>query len=141
MDLKEFVKETLVQITEGVSTAQDQVRLLGGYVNPASTSQPKQTDMDHLSTIGDGQNVFLVNFDVAVSSSEEKIGEGNAKLKVASFINIGAEGGKGTSNSTTNRISFKIPLALPVDHESLNKLKERKEKQQRQVDQLNRNLR
>lgn len=35
MDLKEFVRETLVQIATGVKDAQIDVRALGGIVNPA----------------------------------------------------------------------------------------------------------
>ncbi len=34
MDLKEFVKESLVQITEGVKEAQEECNKLGGLVNP-----------------------------------------------------------------------------------------------------------
>jgi len=35
MELKEFVKETLIQITKGVKESQGDISDLGGYVNPA----------------------------------------------------------------------------------------------------------
>lgn len=41
MDLKEFVRETLVQIATGVKDAQSDVRALGGIVNPAAQNPSK----------------------------------------------------------------------------------------------------
>jgi hypothetical protein len=121
MDLKDFVKETLVQISSGVKDAQEPIRAQGGYVNPAArvhqTSNPA-----HFTTIEDGQAVFLVDFDVAVSVSEEIEKGATAKLKVASILDIGAGGKKDSSSSVTNRIGFKVPLALPVDAESKKRL-------------------
>jgi len=88
MNLKDFVKETVVQIASGVKEAQEAVRAHGGFVNPAARVAPKASDYSHLGGIGDGQNVFLIDFDVAVNVSEETKGGAEAKLKVASVINL-----------------------------------------------------
>jgi hypothetical protein len=70
MDLKDFVKETLVQISTGVQESIEEVRESGGYSNPAAVGSSKTSDNSHFGSMGEGQNVFLVNFDVAVTVDE-----------------------------------------------------------------------
>lgn len=118
MDLKDFVKETLVQISTGVKDSQDEIRKLGGSANPASRTSPSSTNQVHLTQLENGQGVYLIDFDVAVNVSEESGVEAGAKLSVASVFSIGGSGTTGSSSTSTNRISFKVPLALPIDVES-----------------------
>ena len=140
MDLKDFVKETLVQISSGVKEAQDAVRQLGGYANPAARVSPKQTDQSHLTQIESGQNVFMIDFDVAVNVSEESEAGAEAKLKVASILSLGGGGKAGTSSTATNRISFKVPLALPVDEESKKRMLQSEAEEARAIAEMNRDL-
>lgn len=137
MDLKDFVKETLIQISSGVKEAQNTVRELGGYANPAARVLPKESDQSHLTQIESGQNVFMIDFDVAINVSEEGETGAEAKLKVASFLNVGGSGKSGTSSSTTNRISFKVPLALPVDEVSKNRMLKSEEETAAEITAMN----
>lgn len=116
MDLQDFVKETLVQIASGVQAAQAEVRASGGIVNPAiqATSQ----NITNVVPGVDGQNVYFVDFDVAVTVKDQSGTDGRAKLKVASFLSAGLGAELTTSNASTNRLTFKIPLAFPVDQKS-----------------------
>ncbi|MBN8716747.1 MAG: hypothetical protein J0H95_07200 [Xanthomonadales bacterium] len=114
MDLKEFVKETIVQIASGVREAQEAVRPLGAIVNPASLA-PAPGGGSYFATIQDMHHVFLVDFDVAVSVSETAGTNASAKLNVATLLSLGAGGQSGNSTAATNRLSFKVPLALPLD--------------------------
>jgi len=120
MDIKDFVRDTLVQISNGVREAQDVVREDGGYVNPAARVGAKDTAESHLTTINDGQSVFLVDFDIAVTVAEENSAEGEAKLKIASVLSVGGGAGTTTESTSSSRIGFKVPLALPVDEVSKN---------------------
>ena len=124
MELKHYVRETLIQIVSGVEAAQAEVRECGGYVNPAHRVSSKTSDESHFGSIGTGQNIFLVDFDVAVSVVEETGTNAKAKLDVASLLSLSAGGESGGSSSATNKISFKVPLALPVDSVSEEQLKE-----------------
>lgn len=133
MDLKEFIKESLVQIAAGVKESQAAVRDACGYVNPAVRVLPKNTDNAHMTYLPDGRNVFLVDFDVAVTVSESEKAKGGAKLQVASFVKLGGNVGGTSSSSATNRLTFKVPLALPADEESLDVLKESDERQKRRI--------
>src|SRR3970040_1281168 len=117
MHLDEFVKATLVQIVRGVHDAQEAVRDLGGIVNPATLGASPNAG-SYFATVDNMHHVFLVDFDVAVEVSESTGTNAEAGLSVASFAKLGAGGKSANSNSTSNRIAFKVPLALPIDKAS-----------------------
>jgi len=127
VELKDFVKETLIQISSGVNAAISEVRESGGYVNPAVKIDITKSDGSHFSNLPTGQNVFLIDFDVAVSVEEQSGTNAEAKIKVASFFSLGAGGKSDQKLSTTNRIQFKVPLGLPVDPVTSEELQEREE--------------
>ena len=122
MGLKEFVKETLIQISSGVKEAQDEVRKIGGVVNPATLLSTNVSGA-YFSTIDDMHHVFLVDFDVAVAVSENAGTNAQAKLNVATFFSLGAGGQSANASATTNRLSFKVPLAFPLDEMTRAKLR------------------
>ena len=123
MELKDFVRESLKQIVEGVSEAQEPIRRLGGYVNP--TVRPKGTNEAHFGEfLPSGQQVLLVDFDVAVTINEQTGTHAQAKLQVASFLSLGAGGNSGDAQQTTQRMKFKVPLALPLDSEATRQTQE-----------------
>ena len=122
MELKEFIRETLAQIAAGVEGAQTEVRDAGGFVNPAHRAGKQEQDKSHFGSLTSGQNIFLVDFDVTVTVIEATETEGKAKLSVAGFLNLGTGGQSNASSTATNRISFKVLLAMPVDAVSLEEL-------------------
>ncbi len=122
MELKEFIRETLAQIAAGVEGAQTEVRDAGGFVNPAHRVGKQEQDKSHFGSLTSGQNIFLVDFDVTVTVIEATETEGKAKLNVAGLLNLGTGGQSNASSTATNRISFKVPLAMPVDAVSLDDL-------------------
>lgn len=140
MELKEFIKETLVQISEGIEAAQTEVRESGGFVNPAHRVKVDNSDKSHFGSTENGQNIFLVDFDVSVTVTEGTGTDAQAKLKVGSLVNLGAGGKSSQSSNTTNRISFKVPVSLPVDSVSQEQLKERdlrlEERRRKQTEQI-----
>ncbi len=123
MELKEFVKEALTQITEGVNEAQSSIRELGGYVNPA-VRIGKAASQSHVSSLSDGQNIYTVDFNIAISVAENTGTKADGKLSVASILTIGGGASSSESNSTLSKIAFKVPLALPVDPTSMQNLKD-----------------
>lgn len=87
MKLEEFVRQTLLDVTNGVATAKEKSKLwiAPGYV--------------------DGEKVFspqLINFDIAVTVSKEAGGG----IQVWSFGELSAKG----NTEHTNRISFAVPI-------------------------------
>lgn len=127
MELKDFIRETLAQIAAGVEAAQTEVRDAGGFVNPAHRIGRQDSDKSHFGSLTSGQNIFLVDFDVTVTVVEATETEGKAKLNVAGLLNLGTGGQSNASSTATNRISFKVPLAMPVDAVSSEELKKQDE--------------
>ncbi|MDZ7890196.1 MAG: hypothetical protein U5L73_00380 [Rhodoferax sp.] len=66
--------------------------------------------------------------------------EGKAKLNVAGLLNMGTGGQSNASSTATNRICFKVPLAMPVDAVSLEELQRQDqalaERRRRQTEQI-----
>lgn len=123
MELGEFVQQSLTQIVSGVKASQDDVRSQGGYINPAIfASSPGNVGITHFGSVGNGQNVLLVDFDVAVTVTDTIEGGVGGKLSVAAFFKVEAGGKGSTASEATSRIRFKVPLALPVDLVSKQKL-------------------
>ncbi len=112
MNIEDFVRETLVQITTGVVQAQRQLDSSGALVNPDMHFIGK----DH--SIGEakhraGEVVSLVEFDVAVRVAEGKETKGGIGV-VAGVISLGSAGKSDSSSGSETRIKFKVPLLLPV---------------------------
>lgn len=87
MNLDEFVKKTLLDITTGVSSAQDEALL---YIAPGRVEGEKLTGAQ------------IVHFEVAVTVSKEA----SAGIRVLSF----GEGKAGGSFQEVSRISFDVPV-------------------------------
>jgi len=116
MELKDFVKETLIQIIKGVKDAQIEVQKAGGMVNPtlrvladkgASAAVLGQPSGEH-----GGNYVFLVDFDVAVIVEEGKETKGGIGV-VTGIFSLGSQGKSDQIASNTSRIQFKVPILLP----------------------------
>ena len=134
MELSEFVKQSLTQIVAGVKASQDEIRNQGGYVNPAVfASSPGNVGTTHFGSVDDGQNVLLVDFDVAVTITDTIEGGVGGKLSVASLFKVEAGGKGSTASEATSRIRFKVPLALPVDPITKQKLDAEVAEQNRSV--------
>lgn len=136
MELKEFVTQALTQISEGVKESQESIRELGGYVNPA-VRIGASAGASHVSSLSDGQNIYTVDFNIAISVAESSGANAGAKLTVASVLNLGGGTNSSESNSTLSNISFKVPLALPVDPVSLSNLKSEDAESERQFRAVN----
>lgn len=111
MEVKDFVRETLIQISKGITEAEETISGLGGIVNPPMHAT--QNSNNHAGQIEQGRNVYTVDFNIVVEISKEK--EGNAKLSVISMFNAEGNAKLAQSNSTVNTISFAIPIAYPIN--------------------------
>ncbi|MCP4393817.1 MAG: hypothetical protein GY804_06070 [Alphaproteobacteria bacterium] len=104
MQLKDFIKTTLVDISEAVYEAKNQVAdktaIASGFLE------------------GEFQQATHIEFDIAVTAKDEENnkleGNGNIGAKIIEVINANASvGKKSEQNSATehsSRISFKVPI-------------------------------
>jgi hypothetical protein len=91
MDLKEFVKNVLLEVNEAVDEAGE-----------ATSREIRFTQTNSARTI---------EFDVAVTASKETAGEGKAGVKVLTFIDAGGKIAQQTTNSTVSRVQFGLYIS------------------------------
>ena len=107
MDLKTFVSTTLQEIVAGISEAKAAIEQIdsSARINPTMRSHNSQR-----SAI---TNEKPVEFDVAVTVSEEAGGGGKAGVKIASLFEVGGEAKSRSASETVSRIKFSVGLAQP----------------------------
>jgi hypothetical protein len=110
MELGEFVRDALVQLVSGVSAAQRDAAASGARIAPQV-----RISMDSTGLLEEGTNrpLHLVEFDIAITATEEK-GK-SAKIGVLSAaLSIGGEGHAGKHSELVSRVRFRVPIAYPT---------------------------
>jgi hypothetical protein len=116
MDLKEFIKESLVQISEGINEANVALESSGASVNPkgirAYSKDAKaygriESNFKHRDNL-----VHMVSFDVALHAEAGSESGGGLKLSIAS-IGANANTKSKDSEKSESLIKFEIPMKYP----------------------------
>lgn len=115
MELKDYIAETLVQITNGIIEAQRQLSDVDVIVNPAKTYGGKGNiwigkDPDNGPVL---RRVQEVEMKIGVISSEEVTGDGGAKVHLG-VLNLGAGVEEKGVERNENYVKFSIPVSFPV---------------------------
>ena len=118
MDLKDFVKESLVQISYGINDANSELSGTGAIITPLNVivnSENSQaygrTGQPH-SPHENSRVVERGEFDVAVAAEQGEQTNGGIKLAIAT-IGLGVGGQSDKSNRSESRIKFTIPVVFP----------------------------
>jgi hypothetical protein len=110
MEIREFVRDVLTEIIEGIAEAQNRVGV-GGYVAPDAIGSHQfaaDSGVYHSSRIIS----TAVKFDMAVTAETSREGGTGAKLRVAVFeADIG--GKIDAKNTQVSRIQFSVPILMP----------------------------
>lgn len=109
MDIKDFVENTLLQIVQGVNSANEQLKDSGAIISSKDV-RPLREGTTYNTRTGDLVN--LIEFDIAVTVNEKDTANGGAGIKIVG-ISIGGSLQNETSNQSISRIKFSIPLTLP----------------------------
>jgi hypothetical protein len=112
MKLQDFVSETLKEIIDGVVTAQNYAKEKKALINPTDISTWGTGKGDRLYHPNTSSFVYEINFDVAVTTVEEKGTKGGIGIFVGS-LGVGAQGKSDTINSSVSRIQFLVPIVFP----------------------------
>lgn len=110
MELKEFIKATVTDIVSAVSELQVELAENGAIVNPPLPNPVSNGSVN----VGKGNEpIQRLTFDVALTTTETSSVDGGAKGGVAIFsAKVGA--GQQSSSQNVSRLSFAIPVVLPV---------------------------
>ncbi|MFT5708356.1 MAG: hypothetical protein ACI9ES_002658 [Oceanospirillaceae bacterium] len=112
MDLKDFVKNTLVQIIDGVIEAESELEEKGATVNPVGGNFDQKQLGGRTWSFKDGITE-IVEFDVALTNSEKEGTAGGIGVLLGG-INLGAKGASEESITSVTRIKFSVPVLLPT---------------------------
>jgi hypothetical protein len=100
MELKEFIKKVLTDTVEAVDETSDSSSRIINLANRVDRR--------------------TVEFDVAVSAEETTSKEGEAGVRVLSFMEAGADIGIQSKNSTVSRITFGVDVSSSTKAEISN---------------------
>ena len=111
MNIEDFVSTSLTQIIAGVKKAQLNEANEGAQISPAN-----------LNVVGGGSLIYEtesalvaqeVEFDIAVTATEDSKTGGGGEVAVLGVVNVGAKAQSGKSNESVSRLKFKVALILP----------------------------
>lgn len=115
MELKEFIKEVLADITDAVAESQQELKN-GCIIAPIINNR---NNTDNLVKLNKGGYAIVsnVHFDVAVTLNEDT--DRKTKIGVlSSALSLGTEKKRGVISSEVSKITLDIPILLP--YKSLN---------------------
>ncbi|MEJ1402550.1 MAG: hypothetical protein RPU61_03405 [Candidatus Sedimenticola sp. (ex Thyasira tokunagai)] len=117
MELKEFIKQSLVQINQAIEESNEELKNSAAVINPGCI----QINSENSQAYGrqsskaiheDNKVVHKVGFDVAVYAQDDQKAGGGAKISIAS-IGLGADAEVKHSNKSESRLRFSIPVIYP----------------------------
>lgn len=111
MELKEFIKTAITDITDAVSELQAGLGN-GAIVNP---TLPNPIALKTLTVDDEIRPIEQLAFDVAVTATEASGIDGSAKAGISIFgAKIGTESSAKTEN--VSRLTFSVPIVFPTTH-------------------------
>lgn len=107
MELKEFIKETLTQIVDGVVAAQEATLNTGAIISPADA----KTKDERIHTRGNDY-IGSVYFEVGLTNIEGENSKHGIGVWLGS-IGIGTQSNDETGKAAVTNIKFSVPIMLP----------------------------
>lgn len=118
MEIKDFIKESIMQITHGITDANKEIQNEGAYVVSSVLK-----DANGFPIVGElysddrnGQKHIIRNIDfkITVSVSDSTQTGGKGTLQVVSFLRVDGGIENNFSSTSLNKIKFSLPLAMPI---------------------------
>ena len=117
INLKDFIKEAITQITDGIVAAQNENTDKGCIINPKMIQTIGTMGSVSYMLDQSGNNLgttTILNFDLHIAGSDKNDGAGTLKV-ISGFLNVTGSLGKSENNSVSNRLTFSIPVSFPYN--------------------------
>ena len=117
MELKDFVKETLVEISQGVSEAQNEQT--NSLINPRLKTNESNVKSILLAEDGTGRGVKggrlldYVEFDVAITIDNNTKTKGKISVLFGA-VNLSSQGASENKDTSISRVKFKVPVSFSL---------------------------
>lgn len=109
MILKEFIKNALIEIVNGVSEAAKEVKGNNGKVGSVKHFGSSKTGL----FLDSADNPIVnVEFDIALAESKELGGGGGISVFLG-VVNLNGNGASKGESSTHSRLKFSVPVVFP----------------------------
>ena len=114
MDIKDFIKESLLQIVDGITEANKALETRGASIPTTGVAG----EGVWWTIIKDGKNsqtrhAMRVDFDLAVTVSQSDNLKAGGGISIASLINAKTSVENTSQSESISRIKYTIPLELP----------------------------
>lgn len=110
MGLEEFISESIVQLMNGVTIAQEKSEVVGGAVNPHLLSHSETTDVPSVSH----GNTTEIKYHLALSKSTSRDGGSKFAVRFGDNNVLGVNKNKNQTDSSLTTMSFAIRVSLPL---------------------------
>ncbi len=112
LELRDFIKETIENIVDGVAAAQASIKDKGAQINP---KRVQFSENGHYNDLNSGMPRF-VEFDVGLTSIN-KSGSSEGIGVFLGTISLGKKNDQGIEHIAVTKIKFSLPLVLPCGDE------------------------
>jgi hypothetical protein len=114
LSLKDFITQSINEITDGVVEAQKHAKDVNGIVNPyiGGTIGDVKYAAEHQDEISSYHPVTTLDFDIAVTVVEDDKAQAGVGIFAAAF-GVGAKGETTDRSETVSRIKFQVNTVLP----------------------------
>lgn len=116
MDLKDFIKQSIIQVTEAILESNEELKGTGAVVNPGKVQVNSDASQaygrESTKNLHNNRVVQKLDFDVAVIAVDEQSAGAGAKISVMS-VTLGADGSINYTNKSESRIKFSVPIIYP----------------------------
>lgn len=116
MNVKDFIKETLTQIAEGVNETNQQIGNQHSFVATENITNESGIPKNDTYSYKDGTAHLVreIHFDLAITVSDVSAQGGKGGIEVFSLFHAGGSKESQNTSLMTHKLNFTLPLALPV---------------------------
>ena len=116
MNVKDFIKETLTQIAEGVNETNLQLGNQHSFVATENITNESGFPKNDTYSFKDGTAHLVreIHFDLAITVSDASAQSGKGAIEVFSLFHAGGSKESQNTSLMTHKLYFSLPLALPV---------------------------
>jgi hypothetical protein len=107
--LEEFVQSAVIQIMRAVKNSREEVKKLGGEINPHPDGDNKELIAAGMVRARGGGLMSYIEFDIAVTATKGQTRKSGVGVL---FVSVGAgiEEKNDKNSETVSRISFRVPV-------------------------------
>lgn len=112
MELRNFIKESISSITNGIIDAQKELSDKNVIINPEKLATGKEGDK--LLRNDGWRYIQELHFEIHIGIDEKNSDSGGGKLNVLNFASFNTGGINENTTRNSNVLKFSIPVAFPT---------------------------